>query len=255
MRGAMPSRRPCPGPPAWTAVAEPPWLGVERPHDGLLIHIKPLDPRMIRGRLAAPADKRDLREHGIEPSGSVYWNLTSPALYTHALRREEGVIAHGGPFVVDTGKHTGRSAEDKFVVREPGSEDRIWWGKVNQPMSEEQFDRLRAKVAAHLGERDLYVSDHFAGADPDRRGSPCASSRRRRTTRCSRVDVHPSRRPRARVLHARRPHPPRARPRGRSRGGRHPHRHVHRAAPDPPRGADRRHVRTPARSRSRSSRC
>ncbi len=124
---------------------------------------------MIRGRLAAQADKRDLREHGIEPSGSVYWNLTSPHLYTHALRREEGVIAHGGPFVVDTGKHTGRSPGDKFVVREPGSEDRIWWGKVNQPMSEEQFDRLRAKVAAHLGERDLYVSDHFAGADPTSR--------------------------------------------------------------------------------------
>ncbi len=124
---------------------------------------------MIRGPLATPADKRDVREHGIEPSGSVFWNLTSPALYTHALRREEGVLAHGGPFVVDTGKHTGRSAEDKYVVREPGSEDRIWWGKVNQPMSEEQFERLRAKVAAHLGERDLYVSDHFAGADPTSR--------------------------------------------------------------------------------------
>ena len=55
-------------------------------------------------------------------------------LYTHALRREEGVLAHGGPLVVDTGRHTGRSAEDKFIVREPGSEDRIWWGKVNQPL-------------------------------------------------------------------------------------------------------------------------
>jgi phosphoenolpyruvate carboxykinase (ATP) len=121
---------------------------------------------MICGRLPGPADKRDLRAHGIEPSGSVHWNLTTPHLYTHALRRNEGVIAHGGPFVVDTGKHTGRSAEDKFVVREDGSEDRIWWGKVNQPLGEEQFNRLRAKVTAHLGKRDLYVSDHFAGADP-----------------------------------------------------------------------------------------
>ncbi len=107
-----------------------------------------------------------LVDHGIDARRSVFRNLTTPALYTHALRREEGVLAHGGPLVVDTGKHTGRSAEDKFVVREAGSEDRIWWGKVNQPLDEERFDSLRAQVAEYLGQRDLYVVDAFAGADP-----------------------------------------------------------------------------------------
>jgi phosphoenolpyruvate carboxykinase (ATP) len=110
-----------------------------------------------------------LDRHGIQADGSVFWNLTTPVLYMHALRREEGVIAHGGPLVVDTGKHTGRSAEDKFVVREPGSEERIWWGKVNQPLSEEHYGGLREKVTAHLEGRDLYVVDAFAGADPKHR--------------------------------------------------------------------------------------
>ncbi len=110
-----------------------------------------------------------LASHGIDARGAVFRNLTTPALYMHALRREEGVLAHGGPLVVDTGKHTGRSAADKFVVRESASEDRIWWGKVNRPLAEERFAALRDKVRAHLGERDLYVVDAFAGADPAHR--------------------------------------------------------------------------------------
>jgi phosphoenolpyruvate carboxykinase (ATP) len=90
-------------------------------------------------------------------------------LYTHALLRGEAVLAEGGPLVVDTGKHTGRSPKDKFVVREPGSEDRIWWGDVNQPLQEESFDRLRGKVTAFLEQQDVYVVDAFAGADPAHR--------------------------------------------------------------------------------------
>jgi phosphoenolpyruvate carboxykinase (ATP) len=114
-------------------------------------------------------EKRTLAQHGIEAGGQVFWNLTTAVLTMHALRREEGVLAHGGPLVVDTGKHTGRSPDDKFVVREPGSEDRIWWGKVNQPLGEEQYTGLRDKVTAHLGDGDLYVVDAFAGADPAHR--------------------------------------------------------------------------------------
>jgi phosphoenolpyruvate carboxykinase (ATP) len=79
------------------------------------------------------------------------------------------VLAQGGPLVIDTGRHTGRSAGDKFVVREQVSEDRIWWGAVNQPLAEERFVGLRAKVAAYLGGRELYVVDAFAGADPEHR--------------------------------------------------------------------------------------
>ena len=111
-----------------------------------------------------------LASHGIDARGSVFRNLTTPALYTHALRREEGVLAHGGPLVVDTGKHTGRSAQDKFIVREPGSEDRIWWGTTNQPLEEDRFDGLREKITAYLGDQpNLYVVDAFAGADPAHR--------------------------------------------------------------------------------------
>jgi phosphoenolpyruvate carboxykinase (ATP) len=87
----------------------------------------------------------------------------------HALRRGEAELAEGGPLVVDTGEHTGRSPDDKFVVREPGSEGRIWWGPVNAEISEESFGRLRDRVAAHLAEGDVYVVDAFAGADPAHR--------------------------------------------------------------------------------------
>jgi len=111
----------------------------------------------------------DLSGHGIRPSGRVFGNPTTALLYMHALARGDATLAEGGPLVVDTGSHTGRSPLDKFVVREPGSEDRIWWGDVNRPLGEQAFDRLREKVAAHLGEHDLYVVDAVAGADPHHR--------------------------------------------------------------------------------------
>ncbi|MFN8222058.1 MAG: phosphoenolpyruvate carboxykinase (ATP) [Gaiellales bacterium] len=111
-----------------------------------------------------------LGPHGIEPAGDVYRNPTTSLLYMHALRRGDGRLAEGGPLVVDTGRYTGRSPKDKFVVSEPGSEARIWWGEVNQPIAEERFDGLRAKVAAYLAAQEtLYVIDAFAGADPAHR--------------------------------------------------------------------------------------
>src|SRR5919206_2488304 len=103
----------------------------------------------------------DLSRHGIRAAGRVYVNPTTSMLYTHALARDEAVLAEGGPLVVDTGRFTGRSPKDKFVVREPGSEDRIWWGSVNQPIAEERFEGLRHKVAVYLADRDLYVVDAF----------------------------------------------------------------------------------------------
>jgi phosphoenolpyruvate carboxykinase (ATP) len=107
-----------------------------------------------------------LGQHGLAPRGRVIRNPTTAQLYTAALARGEGRLAHGGPLVVDTGRFTGRSPQDKFVVDEPGSRDRIWWGDVNRPLSEEHFEGLRAKVAAHLEAAEtLYVVDHFAGAD------------------------------------------------------------------------------------------
>jgi phosphoenolpyruvate carboxykinase (ATP) len=112
----------------------------------------------------------DLSEHGISPAGSVYRNPTTSQLYTHALARGEAQLAEGGPLAVDTGKHTGRSPKDKFIVREPGSEERIWFGDVNAEIGESRFDGLRDKVTAYLSGRDtLYVIDAFAGADPAHR--------------------------------------------------------------------------------------
>jgi phosphoenolpyruvate carboxykinase (ATP) len=111
----------------------------------------------------------DLAGHGFNPRGRVYWNPTTSLLYTHALVREGARLAEGGSLVVDTGKHTGRAPKDKFLVREPESEDRIWWGDVNQEISEESFEGLRDRLATHLERRDLYVVNAFAGADPAHR--------------------------------------------------------------------------------------
>jgi phosphoenolpyruvate carboxykinase (ATP) len=110
-----------------------------------------------------------LAEHGIEPTQAVHWNPTTSLLYNHAVERGEGLIVEGGPLAVDTGKHTGRSPKDKFVVRESGSKDRIWWGDVNADISEEHFEALRERAVEHLGRSDLYVVDAFAGADPKHR--------------------------------------------------------------------------------------
>jgi phosphoenolpyruvate carboxykinase (ATP) len=108
----------------------------------------------------------DLATHGIDTSGRVYRNPTTALLYTHALARGDGRLAEGGPLVVDTGRFTGRSPKDKFLVDEPSSTDRIWWGEVNQKLAEESFDGLREKVTAHLAAADaLYVVDAWAGAD------------------------------------------------------------------------------------------
>jgi phosphoenolpyruvate carboxykinase (ATP) len=110
-----------------------------------------------------------LEVHGIHPSGLVHWQPTTSLAYTHALLRGNAVLAEGGPLVVDTGAHTGRSPRDKFIVREEGSEARIWWSEVNREIAEERFEALRGKVVASLDSADLYVVDAFAGADPAHR--------------------------------------------------------------------------------------
>ena len=108
----------------------------------------------------------NLEEHGITAAATVVRNPSTSQLYEHALARGDARLVEGGPLAVDTGRFTGRSPKDKFVVAEPGSEDRIWWGEINHPLPETAFEGLRAKVVAHLGEQSpLYVVDAFAGAD------------------------------------------------------------------------------------------
>jgi phosphoenolpyruvate carboxykinase (ATP) len=102
---------------------------------------------------------------GIRNINNVYWNLSTPALYEQIVRRREGVIAHLGPVIVRTGAFTGRSPNDKFIVREPSTEHHISWGKVNRPFEEETFTRLYHRVLAYLQGNDIFVQDCYAGAD------------------------------------------------------------------------------------------
>src|SRR5439155_1255484 len=123
---------------------------------------------------SAPAAQRRvpggaLEALGLAPQRDVHWNLAPAALYEHAARRGEGLIAEGGAFCAVTSPHTGRSPNDKFIVREAGSEGDVWWGRVNQPLAVEQFERLHADVLRHLNGQELFVRDVFAGADPNHR--------------------------------------------------------------------------------------
>src|SRR5690606_7163459 len=112
---------------------------------------------------------RDLSVHGLRPAKPVHWNLAPAALIEEALRRGEGQLTCDGAFVGITKPHTGRSPDDKFVVREADSEDRIWWGKVNVAMERAHYEALRRDVEAHLSAQELFVNDLWAGADPDYR--------------------------------------------------------------------------------------
>ncbi|MFD2114115.1 phosphoenolpyruvate carboxykinase (ATP) [Thiorhodococcus fuscus] len=113
-----------------------------------------------------PNSEHTLDQNGLYNLETVYWNLPTPALYEQALRAREGVLSHLGPLVVRTGHHTGRSANDKFVVEEPSSKDHIWWGEVNRPIDEAHFDLLHHRLASYLQMKEVYVQDCFVGADP-----------------------------------------------------------------------------------------
>ena len=106
-----------------------------------------------------------LDDIGLHNTGSVNWNLTAPVLYEKAIMRGEGNLADGGALVVLTGVHTGRSAEDKFIVREPKNEEKIWWGAVNKDIDISHYAALRQRMLAYLQGRDLFVQDCWAGAD------------------------------------------------------------------------------------------
>jgi phosphoenolpyruvate carboxykinase (ATP) len=101
----------------------------------------------------------------------VRTNLATAELYEDAVRDGEGVIAADGPMVVRTGTHTGRSPKDKFIVREPSSVKNVWWGEVNHPITEANYDRLRARLMAYVADRRLYSQDLFIGAHPKHRRS------------------------------------------------------------------------------------
>ena len=110
-----------------------------------------------------------LAAHGITEPRNVYRNLGTAALYEHAIRRSEGVLAEHGPLVCLTGVHTGRSPNDRFLVREPSSEGNVWWGPVNKAIEPDQFEAVKQKMLASLRGKDLFVQDCYAGADREYR--------------------------------------------------------------------------------------
>jgi len=108
-----------------------------------------------------------ISNHGFHNLRKVYWNLPTESLYEEAIFRGEGKISRQGPLVVDSGKHTARAAQDKYVVREATTEEHIWWGEYNRPISPEQFDELFNRLQGYMQGRDLFVQDCYAGAHPD----------------------------------------------------------------------------------------
>ncbi len=114
--------------------------------------------------------RHGLDAQGIGTGATLFWNLETAPLVEHALRRGEGRLAKDGPLVVATGKHTGRSAQDKFIVRDAATESSIWWGKTNKPMDPAHFAALKADFLAEVGARDtLFVQDLYGGSQPEHR--------------------------------------------------------------------------------------
>ncbi|MCB2013870.1 MAG: phosphoenolpyruvate carboxykinase [Sphingobium sp.] len=111
-----------------------------------------------------------LEDQGIITGAELNWNLGTGPLVEAAIRNGEGILAKDGPLVVETGKHTGRSASDKFIVRDAETENTVWWGKTNVPMSPEHFAALKADFLAELAHKDkLYVADLYGGSQPEYR--------------------------------------------------------------------------------------
>jgi phosphoenolpyruvate carboxykinase (ATP) len=113
---------------------------------------------------------KGLETLGITTGATVHWNLITAPLIEHAVQRGEGKLAKDGPLVVATGKHTGRSAQDKFIVRDAETESTVWWGKTNKGMTPEHFAALKEDFLAALGTKDtLFVQDLFGGSQPEHR--------------------------------------------------------------------------------------
>ncbi|HEX8330073.1 MAG TPA: phosphoenolpyruvate carboxykinase (ATP) [Hymenobacter sp.] len=108
-----------------------------------------------------------LQPLGFDKTSTVHLNLTPAELIEHALRNGEGYLTDTGALMADTGKFTGRSPKDRFVVKDANTEDSVWWGDINIPFAEDKFDQLHQKMVAYLADKELYVREAYAGANPD----------------------------------------------------------------------------------------
>ena len=110
-----------------------------------------------------------LENHGLKNQHEIYWNLRRAALYEEIVFRCEGKISQGGAVVVNTGKHSARSPNDKYIVREPSTENHVWWGEYNRPLSSEKFNQLFDRLQAFLQGKDVFVQDCFVCGDREQR--------------------------------------------------------------------------------------
>jgi len=110
-----------------------------------------------------------LSNHGLKHLKEKYWNLPTEALYEEFVFRGEGHITSQGPIVVNTGKWSARAAQDKFIVHEDETSDKIWWGVYNRPLSAEKFYGLLSRVQSYLQGEEIFIQDCYAGQDPDHR--------------------------------------------------------------------------------------
>ena len=110
--------------------------------------------------------RSELEQLGFRNAGNIYWNATTSHLYEEIIRRREGYVCHLGPIVVHTGHHMARSPNDRFVVKEPTSISRIWWGDQYRGIKEDRFTNLFYRLQAYFQNKDIFVQDCYAGADP-----------------------------------------------------------------------------------------
>lgn len=113
--------------------------------------------------------KSGLESAGIKKVKEAHWNLEPSHLTEEALKNGEGVLTDTGALMCDTGKFTGRAPQDRFIVEDDLTKDKVWWGNINKPISPANFDRLHSKMLGYLEERKVYVRDAYAGADKTHR--------------------------------------------------------------------------------------
>ena len=119
--------------------------------------------------MAISSAPRNISEVAIANAATVHRNLSVPVLYEHAVKRGEGKLLEGGTFAVYSGARTGRSPNDKFLVKTPDISEHVWWGDHNKPMSPETYDIVSTKILRHLAKKELYVQDCVVSQDPEHR--------------------------------------------------------------------------------------
>lgn len=110
-------------------------------------------------------DKRNLEKYGIR-NATIHWNLDGETLHQITLDKGMGEETENGTLCIKTGKFTGRSPKDRFLVKDDYTKDKVWWGRINKPISPENFDKLYDQVAQYLSEKEVYVRDAAVCADP-----------------------------------------------------------------------------------------